>query len=182
MLMDGCDIVCDGKGCRCHGLRGLVLVGIKGIFVTFMMAVHSVLCRKWQMGVGLFYAKGEQHEQQPADTCTLSAHFYSDVCSSSLPIISILLRENCQMSVKTQKCQHHTVNNCCCAKSRTSTSAVFRFFFMNSNRSALEPLVKQKWCKVRGLCLHSTSVVILPVWSFIQSPAVESHGILSWLK
>ena len=26
----------------------------------------------------------------------------------------------------------------------------------------LEPLVKQKWCKSRGLCLHSTSVVILP--------------------
>jgi hypothetical protein len=91
MLMDGCDIVYDGKGCRCYGLRGLVLVGHKGIFVTFMMAVHSALCRKWQMGVGLFYAKGEQHEQQPADICTLSVHFYSDACSSSLPIIGILL-------------------------------------------------------------------------------------------
>ena len=26
----------------------------------------------------------------------------------------------------------------------------------------LESLVKQNWCKFRGLCLHSTSVVILP--------------------
>jgi hypothetical protein len=26
----------------------------------------------------------------------------------------------------------------------------------------LEPLVKRKWCKFRGLCLHSMSVVLLP--------------------
>ena len=30
------------------------------------------------------------------------------------------------------------------------------------NFNYLDPLVKWKWCKFRGLCLHSTNVVILP--------------------
>ena len=33
----------------------------------------------------------------------------------------------------------------------------------------LESLAKQNWCKFRGLCLHSTSVVILPNWTNVSS-------------
>ena len=32
----------------------------------------------------------------------------------------------------------------------------------------LESLAKQNWCKFRGLCLHSTSVVILPYYNYFQ--------------
>ena len=35
----------------------------------------------------------------------------------------------------------------------------------------LEPLVKQKGCKFRGLCLHSTSVVIPPNLRFVYLSA-----------
>ena len=35
-------------------------------------------------------------------------------------------------------------------------------FWSVTTNTCLESLVKQNWCKFRGLCMHSTSVVILP--------------------
>ena len=39
----------------------------------------------------------------------------------------------------------------------------------------LDPLVKRKWCKFRGLCLHSTNVIILPNKELITS---DKHGFI----